>query len=577
MRSKRIASFPALGIGLSILSVAALLISSAAAPAVCGQARSEAEIRALLQKWRDQIKPGLPAQEVKTVENQAGAVPVDVPADRIGLTFDDSESKAGHRVEVTAGRRDMVYALAGYGYTLVGGSYPGQKKMKDMGLWCFLEAALIRMTSAHLLDVAFHLNERKAYDDAVSLLGYALTLDPYSAPAHNNLAYSLAAKGQLKDAVSEAARALSLAPERESYLARLKYFGKQAGIKVDDLAAAARSQGAGQGTPSQACQELVSLIGPKITAYNLEHFGYQFQGLHQKCFSGQPGSFDAILGDRLMAIDREAERCASQNCFPDGPGVLIAGLQECLCQCGLIAVRQAYAAHVEFYRQCDGALRPWLERAAKANDLLNVQLGEQIEARRKALKPGELALLNRLLDTHYFAIQDQINGGYDDLEGAYRGVADAWQTIQDRIRECRSKGRGDQLGSPEDLFGKRPPRLRRVIRESDKPWAFWFFFGELRLGPGDNMNLSLGRPGLASAKIRFNFETYDFGAGVGLGLNPCRVLGPGAGGFNQLFKLELIFMADTEKGITYDLDGRVRTMKTGAISMADQPMVTLEN
>jgi tetratricopeptide (TPR) repeat protein len=540
----------------------------------CAQVGSEAEVRVLLQKWRDQIKPGLPAQEVKLVEKQASAAPLDIPADQVSLTFDDSETNAGHRVEVNAGRRDMVYALAGYGYTLVGGSYAGQQKMKDMGLWCFLEAALLRMISPHLLNVSFHLNERGAYDDASAVLCYAMKLDPNSAPAHNNLAYNLAAQGQFKDAVNEAAEALSLAPEKDTYVDRLKYYGQKAGIKVDNLVAASKAQAAGHGQYSAACTELMTLVIQKYMAYNWEYFGPQLQGLTRKCFSSDPGSFFTAHDGQLIASRKQNELCKS-NCGPKG--MISSTMVHCWCLCDLAEVQREYAADVEFYRECAQTFKPWTEAATKANDLLNKELGDKIEAKQKALRPGEFGRVGALLDNQYFHAAERIDEVNAHVDGAYQTAADTWRKLQDVIRECRAKPRGDELGSPEDLFGKRPPLLRRVMSESDKPWAFWFFFGELKLGPGDAMNLSLGRPGMASLKLKFNFKTYDFGAGVGLGLNPCKILGPGAGGFNRLFKFELFVMADTEKGISYGLDGRVRTMKVGAISMADQPMIILEN
>jgi tetratricopeptide (TPR) repeat protein len=241
-----------------------------AASKTCGQPKSEAEIRSLLKKWRDQIRPGLSAQEVKLVEEKASALPLDLPAGQLSATFEDSETKTDIKVDLKAQRRDMAYALAGFGYTFLGGNFAGQEKMKDMGLWCFLEAALLKLISPHLLNVGFHLNERGAYDDALSVLCYAAALSPNSPPVHNNLAYNLAARGNFKEAVDEAAQALSLEPDKDSYRRRLKYYGKEAGVKVDSLMPQSGAPPAGQGRYSQAFVELWYSLNQKYQSFDID-------------------------------------------------------------------------------------------------------------------------------------------------------------------------------------------------------------------------------------------------------------------------------------------------------------------
>ena len=548
-----------------------------AAAKACGQPKSEAEIRALLQKWRDQIRPGLPAQEVKLVEQAASPLPLDLPAGQLSATFEDFETKTEMKIGLKAQRRDMAYALAGFGYTFLGGNFVGQEKMKDVGLWCFLEAALLKMIPDHLVNVGFHLNERGAYDDALSVLCYAAALSPNSPAVHNNLAYNLAAKGNFKEAVNEAAQTASLEPAKDSYRQRLEYYGQNAGVNVDNLGAGSTLPSGGQGLYSQAYLDLVTLIHKEFQAYSLNYLNLQTQALFQKYFSGQPGSSRAAFDERL-AVSRQQYDACIKGCQPQ-PGIIPAGLARCQCQCSLVHYRSDHGANAQYYQECAQACQTWSEAALKAADRFSLEMGEKIEARRKALRPGEFESAGEYLDRLYFQAVDMIDGFIivHLTEGAYPELVDRWNTVQSQARECSARMTEGELQTPGDFFGKRPPQLRRRVRESDKPWNIWFFFGELRLYPDDTARLSLGRKGIASLKFKYNFRTHDFGAGVGLGLNVGKLMGPAAGStFNQLFKFEFYAMSDTQKGLHYGLETGVRTKKYGKISMGDQ-VVTLEN
>ena len=543
----------------------------------CGKPKSEAEIRALLQKWRDQVRPGLPALEVKLVEEETSPLPVDLPAGQLSVTFEDSETKTDMNIKLKAQRRDMAYALAGFGYTFLGGNFAGQEKMKDVGFWCFLEACLLKMISPHLLNVGFHLNERGAYDDALSILCYAAALNPKSPAVHNNLAYNLAAKGNFKEAVDEAAQASSLEPGKDSYTQRLKHYGQQAGLNVDHLMANSGAPDAGQKPYSQAYDELLTLLTLKYQSYSMNYLNMQTQSLFMKYFSGGPGSARAAFDERLIASEKQNNACL-KACQPQ-PGIIPAGLRRCQCQCDLAYRQRNYSANAQYYQECAQACQAWSEAALKAADLLNVELAGKIEARQKALSPQEFEAAGEYLDKLYFQAVEMIEGFIKVhlAEGAYPELLDRWKAVQDQQRECAVRPSENDPGNPEDFFGRRPPMLRRKVSQSGKPWNIWFFFGELRLYPDDTARLSLGRKGIASLKFKFNFRTYDFGAGVGLGLNAGKLMGPAGGqAFNQLFKFEFFAMADSKKGLNYGLETGLRTLKYGPISMGDQ-VVTLEN
>lgn len=179
--------------------------------------QAEAEIRAILEKWRDKIKPTLDQKWVAEIEKQTMALSADAPDGVFPISYEDSESKHNINVTPKANRRDWSFALDGFMFTFLGGNYANQEHKLDIGFWCFLEASLIHMLPDHLASVAFHLNERGEYDDAISILIYAKSLNPYHHTTRNDLAHSLSCKGSHKAAYDEMSQAASLKPSSERY------------------------------------------------------------------------------------------------------------------------------------------------------------------------------------------------------------------------------------------------------------------------------------------------------------------------------------------------------------------------
>jgi hypothetical protein len=557
-----------LALGASLFCVFSSGIGQEAIGAIspaCGQPKSEADVRALLLKWRDQVRPGLPAQEVKLVESEAAALPVDLPADQLGATFEDSETKIDIRVGIKAQRRDTAYALAGYGYTFLGGNFAGQDKMKDLGFWCFLEAALLKMTSDHLLNVGFHLNERGAFDDALIVLCYAAALSPAFPAVHNNLAYNLAARGNVKEAVDEAAQALNLAPQKDSYRRRLEHYGRMAGVKVDSLIAKAGAQPSRQMPYSPAFFDFFGLYIQAMSNFRQDYYVNQLMTLNFRYTSNQPGSARSALDNHQQTLVKQRESCEKAHHDP-------------ICQCELTYARQKYASTLEFYLTCYRVFQPWINAAQKAFYLIFEGLGQELEKRQKRLWRGEFEYLNSFLESQYFLEVGMIEATQWDLDQIYKGlVVFDWEELQRVILGCRAKPMADDPGRPEDFFGKRPPQLRRRIKDSDKPWVIWFYFGDLKLFPDDTAKLTVGISQLTSLKVRYNFRTKDFGAGVGLGLNVSKFLGPLSGeAVNRLLKFELFASVSTDKGFSYGLETGMKTKNLGPVSRFN-PVVVLEN
>jgi hypothetical protein len=176
----------------------------------------------------------------------------------------------------------------------------------------------------------------------------------------------------------------------------------------------------------------------------------------------------------------------------------------------------------------------------------------------------------------YFFEVDRIELTKNVLESIYQDVVLDWDQLQDAIRACRAKPSADDPGKPEDFFGQRPPRIRRRVKDSDKPWVIWFYFGDLKLFPDDTAKLSVGISNMASLKFRYNFRTKDFGAGVGLGLNVGKLLGSAEIGVNQLFKFELQASISTDKGFRCGVETGIKTKSLGFFSRVN-PVVVLGN
>jgi len=176
---------------------------------VCQSIKSKTEIRELLEQWHDHLSPIISQTELSRVSTYANRFPVNQPPNVLSISFDIS---GDNNIQRVVNRRDWAYALEGLRYTLIGGLNKGSEKMIDVGFWCFLKAALLRMEPNHLANIGFHLNNKGAFGDAASILCFARSLNNGHSNIHNNLAHTLASTGNYSDALAEQAAAMVLNP-----------------------------------------------------------------------------------------------------------------------------------------------------------------------------------------------------------------------------------------------------------------------------------------------------------------------------------------------------------------------------
>ena len=192
------------------------------------------EIEALLNALRNEIVNTIPAVTRQTVEAYVSAYPLQAVDQSAPIAVKASEGEVAE-LTVVVGRRDWAYASAGVEYTFLGIFGEGQASLLDTALWCFLEAALLRPDeSEHLINVAFHLNERGQYVQAQQVLEFAQLLDPTSPGLNNNLAYVLSKQGRALQAISKARTALNGGQNVSFFKERLGYY-----LQSADLAGAA--------------------------------------------------------------------------------------------------------------------------------------------------------------------------------------------------------------------------------------------------------------------------------------------------------------------------------------------------
>ncbi len=188
------------------------------------------EIAALLNALRNEIVKTIPSATLQAVEAYVSAYPPQAVDQSAPIAVKASEGEVPE-LTVVVGRRDWAYASAGVEYTFLGIFGEGQASLLDTALWCFLEAALLRPDeSEHLINIAFHLNERGQYVQAQRVLEFAQLLDPTSPGLNNNLAYALSKQGKALQAISKARTALNGGQNVSFFKERLGYYLQSADL-----------------------------------------------------------------------------------------------------------------------------------------------------------------------------------------------------------------------------------------------------------------------------------------------------------------------------------------------------------
>jgi tetratricopeptide (TPR) repeat protein len=535
--------------------------------------KTDAEIRAILEKWRGKIKPTLNQAHVQAAEKNAATLPVDAPVGIPPLTYEDSEDGSNVNITPKPNRRDWAYALDGFMYTFLGGNCEGHEEKLDLGFWCFLEAALLHMLPEHLASVAFHLNERGEYDDALSILIYARSLNPFSPTIQNNLAYALSMKGDHKGAYDEMSKAVYLKPDSERFKKKLKFYADKAGINAKPQ----EPKSPAVPPPSQAYMDVMTSVMGAIREFNSEFMYRRWNEVFRNCFfSSNPLSASSRDFQRLNDADTLGEQCC-KDCYPE-PGIIPDNIDECICACNIQRCQTRYASGITYFAEINPVFEKWATDSLNALDLLVEEMGNLVIQNKNSLNPDEIDKIEALISDSYLNAQETIRDYHKDyILDTISQLDQRFQALKETREDCGKAISAQQPVNHADLFGKRPPKLRRVP-DSSKVWHIWFLVGDLKLYPDDTAKLSIGLKGVASAKLKYNFRTGDHGAGVGVGLNIGKALGPvGESIFKNTMKFEFFAFSDSREGLKYGVETGIRP-KIGVANVEPSEMLmTWEN
>ncbi len=534
--------------------------------------KTEAEIRTILEKWRDRVKPTLDPKWVAEIEKNAKAMPIDTQEGVFSISYDDSETNKNIIVTPKANRRDWSYALDGFLFTFLGGNYANQGNKLDLGFWCFLEASLIHMLPDHLASVAFHLNERGEYDDAISILTYAKSLNPYHHSVCNNLAYSYSAKGNHKAAYDEMSRALSLKPESERYKSKLKFYADKSGIYTP----APQQKTPQAHEPSKAYMEIMPAVMGAINAYYREFMWTRWNDVFNRCFSSSHSSAKSVDYETVNRCAELHEQCC-KNCYP-ASGIIPKGITKCLCACNIQNSQGKYVSGLQYFNFIRPIFMKWEKESIDSLELMIEEVASLVIKNLKSLRRIEIEQFETLItDTHLNHSEAIWNFHKTYIDETIMDLDDRRRALEETSLDCGKQLSADSRPRPEEFYGKRPPKLKRVP-DGGKIWTIWFFFGDLKLYPDDNAKLTLGVKGIVAGKVSYNFRTGDKGAGVELGLNLGKRLGPfGEKFIENTMKFEFEAFVDTKEGLKYGLETGIRP-KVGITDMnTDDLVIKLEN
>jgi tetratricopeptide (TPR) repeat protein len=528
---------------------------------VCQNLKNEAEVRILLQRWRNRITPMLEQKERERVETYANGFPIDQASDAMPITFDYSEDKKDMNIRPIINRRDWAYAYEGFLHTFKGGVYEGSGRMVDIGFWCFLQASLLKMEPDHLSNVGFHLNNQGAFDDAVSVLCYARSLNVNHSGIHNNLAYTQATIGNFHGALAEQSSAVALDPYMSRYRDKMKMYGKLAGLSFNYEESALKIS-----SPSMAfavAQSATAQVLAKLNAY-------------LGSLPGQ-GILKNRINRRIMNIETDFWQCES-GC---GDGRFNPG---CSCNCSIKRWRSSYSAMMEYVNELtqliDENVRLRKEKLIASMDRMNMI----IEKHRGGMSPDEIRAIYEwiyYLYDNYQSGQKKFFESYKfELEVNLMGAVEFQKNLKEVMEECNRNFRDEMFFiDPADYFGRRPGTivLKQLNSDGNKTWKIWFVVGSLDLHPDDTANLSFGIKGVLSGKLMYNFRTKEYGSGVGMGLNLGKAFGPiGESLFKNSMKFEFFAEVDSEKGPRAGIETGI-SPRVGVLHTGQKMVIRLEN
>lgn len=485
------------------------------------------EVRAILVRHRDAVAKGLPAEERARVDGEAakhpttapsGTAPVRQASARPGTlspaATPTDEDKSLHAL---VARRDWAYATLGITYSLRGGFEAGQAALLDVAFYCFLEAALLVVDEPeHLVNVAFHLNDRALFADARAVLLFARGLSPKNVAVRNNLAFATARLGDPSSAASEELAALSLAPARLFWTRLAGYWDA---AKRPEEAAMARAMA----TDAGAIPTVSAVVPPaSLAAANafIEVLGPLQSSLTDglAAVGGAPGipmtlEYDlAMLPDIVAIRDRRAfcqQRVAAENA--DKPA-MVRDVLVCE-QCDRVAAMEERQLAHTYVNTVIAKTRTWAS-------LTLIVVAEHLDkglagiAARSDLSPEDRAGLVAYWQSAMAGWVEVVAVGvHENVENARMLTA-----FYDDNLNSLSCGRGlvpSWVWNPDELL----PFGGKI--------TVWFVVGQLSIDMKKGyVELQGGQ--FVQGKIGWNWKTNDPLIGIGIGVNLDGIVETGA-------------------------------------------------
>jgi len=189
----------------------------------------EASAEDIIQKYAEETKAEISQTDIDDIESYCGQFPLNAGAG-IAPVLVEENADMGTILMPDINQRDWAYAYLGIQYTLAGIFLQGQEYQLTKALWCFLEAASLNPDEPeHYANIAFHLNGKEAYYDALIVLMKAKSIqhhDSINVMACNNMAYAYAAVKDPTMALIEMNNALSQWPDNEFLLEKVNIYSE---------------------------------------------------------------------------------------------------------------------------------------------------------------------------------------------------------------------------------------------------------------------------------------------------------------------------------------------------------------
>lgn len=581
---------------VALAPIVVLPVVPAAVPEepICQTETRSEELRTLLIQWKERMASSAAQAELAQLTARAERIPLNNPPDVLPVTFDDSEDAKAVGVRPIPNRRDWAYALEGLAFTLLGGTQADMERLLDLGFWSFLQAALLRIEADHLSNVGFHLNDRAAFTDAVTVLCYARSLDPDHPDVHNNLAHALAGLGMMENALAEADWAARLQPGVSHFERKAAVYAQMAGVET--------------GTQEEPSGVALDPTGADITAafgHVMSAVGVIHVNLLQRLsvtLHSLKYPIDAALDTALVDIGRKSGQCEHECdvAYPYDGNPERPGYGRCMCNCQVTKDEEWYHAVLRFYFERERRYEEFGRFAARE---IGLSLERQIailNTYRDELRPAEI---QRVLS---WAFEDAkrrgewVQGLGPELQMHLEEVQRSSEQLRRTYDGCARTQSQEMLEfvDPSDYFGKRPRVivLKRLDSNAEKPWHIWFGIGSVVLKPDDTAELSLGVTSVLGGSLKYNFRTHEFGSGVSAGLNLKKLVGPlattGAPSFEFFAEISSVdgpraglkgglnpkvFVANEDLSAEYLLHGQKAPAKSNLVSSSPSLVVRLAN